>query len=109
MKNFITAAAKAELQRLAKRYKKYGVSYDSLLKLVSEAPEGITEDMAVIGVRMALGEEYNEPEYFSLSDVCKVTGMTPTEVEAQMQELGITPLQVTSIIPGLFDKEKAVD
>ena len=109
MKEFITEQAQETLRRLTNRYSKYGATYGMLEKLVRESPEEITEDMAVIGVRMMLGEYYNETEYFSLSDVCKVTGATPEELEAQMQELGITPLQVASTIPGLWGKENAAD
>lgn len=104
MKNFITEETKNELWRLTRRYEKYGVSYGMLKKLVLDAPQEITEDMAIIGIRMMLGETYNETEYFSMSDVCKVTGATPEELETQMKELDIKPLQVTSTIPGLFQQ-----
>ncbi|MDE7389368.1 MAG: hypothetical protein K2M82_00255 [Lachnospiraceae bacterium] len=72
MKNFITEETRKELRRLTRRYEKYGVSYRMLKKLVLNAPQEISEDMAIIGIRMMLGETYNETKYFSMSDVCKV-------------------------------------
>lgn len=91
-----------ELQRITKRYSKYGVVLPDLIKLVDEAPAEITENAAITGIRMMLGEYYNETEYFTIDDIAECTGETPEEIERQMKELNIDPLYITSTIPGLF-------
>ena len=89
-----------ELKALASRYAKYGVTVDELIPIVNNRPDEVSERAAVIGVRMVLGETYGEHDYFTIDDICEVTGETPNEVSARMKKMHIegartprTPMQ----------------
>lgn len=70
-----------ELKRLAKRYKKYGVTLD-LLKQVykSGIDNGMSEKASLIGVRLGLSHKFKEHDYFTAADIALVTGQTEEEV-----------------------------
>lgn len=91
-----------ELNRIAKRYEKYGVTPEQLISIAETAPAGMTEKAAVLGIRLTLAREYGEREYFTLDDVSEVTGETRAEVQNRINAMGIETMQISSSLPGLF-------
>lgn len=89
-----------ELKEVATRYAKYGVTVDDLIHLLNDRPDEISERAAVLGIRMTLSKNYGENEYFTIDDVCEITGETPDEVVTRMKKIHIqgaknprTPIQ----------------
>lgn len=100
---------KKQLKRIAKNYSKYGVTLEECIEVYeSGIRAGISEESAVIGLRLGLSKVYNVHEYFTSEDVATVTGATVEEVnkhiednkEELMKNGGI--IQLSSPIPGLF-------
>lgn len=98
-----------ELKRIAKCYKKHGVTLDDLKILFKQAPKEITEEARCIGLRLALSHEFNEREYFTSADVATVTGETVEEVNRRIEENEDELLKNGSIVklssplPNLFN------
>ena len=79
--------AQSEIDRLAAKYRKHGVSAGLILDMVgSGICRGISDRAALAGVRLALGSEYGEEEYFSTEDVAAMLCTTPAEATALMME-----------------------
>lgn len=98
-----------ELEAIANRYSKYGVTLALVLQLYKSGMDnGISSNASVIGIRMALAGEYKEREYFTAADVAEVTGETVEEVNKRIEENkeelfkegGL--IEVSSPLPGLF-------
>lgn len=92
-----------ELEKIAKRYAKYGFTLTELIKMVESAPEGVSEKAAVLGIRMALANELHERDFFTVEDVMEITGETKEEVQKRMKDLNVETVTVSSSIPGLFN------
>ena len=91
-----------ELQGIAERYKKHGITLSQLQRIAEGAPEGATERAAINIIRMTLANEYGEKEYFTLNDIAEITGETIPELQSRIDAMGIDTMQISSIIPGLF-------
>ena len=79
--------AQSEVERIARRYRKYGVSLDKLLELLASAKaKGLPYDGAIAWLRLTLGNEFGEEEYFSAEQIAAMTGDTPEQATARMVE-----------------------
>lgn len=101
---------KTEEQRIAERYKKFGVTERQIKQLVqSGIDRGISYQAALIGVRMCLGKEFKQREYFTAQDVAEVTGETVEEVNRcieknkaeLMKDGGLIEVTPAPYLPGL--------
>ncbi len=99
-----------KLEEIAKKYGKYGVTPMQCIKIFdSGIKRGISEESAVIGLRLALSAEFNEHEYFTLEDVAAVTGESVEEVKERIKEneeelmKNGSIIEVSSPLPGLFN------
>lgn len=80
--------AQSELERIAQRYRPYGVSFERLLALMADAKaHGLPYDGAVNWIRFVLGEEFEEDEYFSPEQIAAMTGDTPEQIAARIEPL----------------------
>lgn len=76
-----------EEARIAKKYHQFGITESFVRKLVrSGIKRGISYKAALTGARMALGHEYNQPEYFTAEDVAEALGVTVEEVNATIKK-----------------------
>lgn len=76
-----------EEARLAKKYHRFGITESFVRKLVrSGLKRGISYKAALTGVRMVLGHEFHQPEYFTAEDVAEATGETVEEVDRRIKE-----------------------
>lgn len=100
---------KKQLKRIAKNYSEYGVTLAQCIEVYNSGIRaGLTEESAVIGLRLGLSKVYNVHEYFTNEDVAAITGETVEQVnkriednkEELMQNGGI--IEVSSTLPGLF-------
>lgn len=75
------------IARLYGTYSKYGVTETTLRRLFEngEKEQGFSTLEVYNLLRMTLGKEYGEREYFSLSEVATMLNATPEEV---MQQIG---------------------
>lgn len=87
-----------ELERLSRKYGKYGITAETITRIFEAAPQGTSEHAALVGVRMSLALNTGETEYFNPRDVASVTGETDSEVKERMKELGVTEYRVTNIL-----------
>lgn len=75
-----------ELQRLAKRYKKYGVTLDLLKQVYKDGiNNGMSAKASLIGVRLGLSHHFKEHEYFTIAEIALVTGQTEEELNKQVE------------------------
>ena len=75
--------AHSEIERLADRYKKYGITTPDILRFIESGKRhGISQKAALVGVRMALSEAFGEREWFSEQDIAEAIGSTVDEVRA---------------------------
>lgn len=101
---------KKKLEEIAQRYSKYGVTPIDCMSIYNSGVEmGISEESAVIGLRLALSNRFNEHEYFTSADVAAVTGETVEEVNQRIEEnkdelmKNGSIVEVSSPIPDLFN------
>lgn len=79
--------AQSEVERIARRYRKYGVTLDKLLELLASAKaKGLPYDGAIAWLRFTLGNEFGEEEYFSAEQIAAMTGETSEQATARMME-----------------------
>lgn len=79
--------AHSELELIARRYRKYGVTLDKLLDLLASAEaQGLPYSGALAWLRLTLGNEFGEEEYFSAEQISAMTGDTPEQATARMME-----------------------
>ena len=74
----------SELELIARRYRKYGVTLDKLL--ASAEAQGLPHSGALAWLRLTLGNEFGEEEYFNAEQIAAMTGDTPEQVTARMME-----------------------
>lgn len=88
MNNIMTAKEiETETRLIAKRYAKYGVSYELVKELVlSGINSGFSARASLAGVRLGLGTEYGEHEYFSQQEVAESLGVSEADVMQIIQE-----------------------
>ena len=103
------AETKKQLIRIAKNYSEYGVTLAQCIEVYNSGIRaGLTEESAVIGLRLGLSKVYNVREYFTSEDVAAITGETVEQInkhiednkEELMQNGSI--IEVSSTLPGLF-------
>ncbi len=99
-----------KLEEIAQRYAKYGVTLIECMSIYNSGVEfGISEESAVIGLRLALANKFNEHEYFTSEDVAAVTGETVEEINQRIEENkeelmnNGSIVEVSSPIPDLFN------
>lgn len=79
--------AHSELELIARRYRKYGVTLDKLLDLLTRAEaRGLPHSGALAWLRLTLGNEFGEEEYFNAEQIAAMTGDTPEQATARMME-----------------------
>lgn len=100
-----------KLEEVAGRYAKYGVTLTDCINIYNSGiARQISEESAVIGLRLALSHHFSEHEYFTSEDVAVVTGESVEQVNQRIEENKDELMknghivEVSSSIPGLFDK-----
>lgn len=93
-----------EIKALAARYADCGITEAIIQNMMEKNPGELDERAKLIGLRLALGMEFNRQEYFSLSDIAHISGQTPEEALKMMRDTGATPVTV-SIAPWLTGGE----
>ncbi len=99
-----------KLEEIAQRYAKYGVTLKDCINIYNSGLENeISEESAVIGLRLALSSHFNEHEYFTSEDVAVVTGETVEQVNQRIEDnkdelmKNGSIVEVSSPLPGLFE------
>lgn len=99
-----------KLENIAKKYAKHGVDMTDCINLYNMGlPLYKSEEAAVVCLRLALAERFNEHDYFTSEDVAVVTGVSVEEVNQHIEENkeelmnNGSIVEVSSPIPGLFD------
>ncbi|MDE5946528.1 MAG: hypothetical protein K2G63_04380 [Oscillospiraceae bacterium] len=83
----MTKEIKKQLQIVAKRYAKHGVTLSDCITLYNDGiNHGIDGKSAVIGLRLSLSRYFGESEYFTAEDVATVTGETVEQVNKRIKE-----------------------
>lgn len=100
-----------KLENMVEKYAKHGVTITDCINLYNMSlPLYKSEEAAVVGLRLALAEQFNEHDYFTSEDVAVVTGESVEKVNQHIEENKEELMQngsiveVSSSIPGLFDK-----
>lgn len=76
-----------EEQRIAARYKQFGVTEQLIKDIVADGLElGLSRKVALVGVRLALGDKFNQEEYFTAEDIAEATGQTIEEVDVLIEQ-----------------------
>ena len=95
-----------EAKRLAKRYKKHGITKRDILEHIqSGRAAGFDDEAALTGVRLALAHEFGEHEYFSSAEIANALGLTVEEVNNVIEEHKPELLEhgeIVSIDPGVL-------
>lgn len=106
------AETRKALERLEKIYAKHDVDMTDCINLFNMGlPIYKSEESAVIGLRLALANRFNEHDYFTSEDVAIVTGTSVEEVNKHIEENkeelmnNGSIVEVSSTIPGLFDNK----
>ena len=89
-----------ELIKIAERYHLPPELIEEMMQSGGEEFACLDQRARLIGVRMILGSLFGKEEFFSLDDVCHVTGECEEPVLGLMKELGIDPVRI-SIAPWL--------
>ena len=86
-----------EIKSIAARYADCGIDEQIIRAIMDdgETPSELDDRAKLIGIRMCLGNEFNRQEYFSIDDLCHVTGETPEDAMKMMQEAGVSPISIT--------------
>ena len=77
-----------KIETIVQRYARHGITMEQLEKLIESRPDEITEEMAVDGIRLALGHEYGEREYFDIHAVAGMLGTSEDEALSMAQDAG---------------------
>lgn len=88
---------KKQIKELAARYADCGIDESIIMTMMCDGhkPSGLDDRAKLLGVRMCLGNEFNRQEYFSVDDLCHVTGESEEEVLLRMKEAGVAPVTVS--------------
>lgn len=81
----ITADIDSTFKRLAKRYAKYGMTYNNMVEMYN-LPSELDDEAQVITMRLTLAEALCEEEYFSYEDLSKLYGVPVEYVEEITRE-----------------------
>lgn len=100
---------KQKLKKIAKRYAKHGVTFGECAEIYNSGiANGISEDAAVVGLRLGLARTFGVNEYFTSEDVAAITGETVEQVEKRIEDnkeelmSNGSIIEVSSPLPGLF-------
>lgn len=98
-----------KLEDVADRYAKHGVTLTDCINIYNAGlANQINEESAVIGLRLALSQHFNEHEYFTSEDVAIVTGESVEQVNLRIEENkeelmnNGSIVEVSSPLSGLF-------
>lgn len=79
--------ATSEIERLAQRFKQYGLTADIIRSMVKSGKQaGMTEHVALIGVRLGVARTYHTNEIFTSADLAEICGCTLAEANAMIEE-----------------------
>jgi hypothetical protein len=81
----ITADIDSTFKRLAKRYAKYGMTYDNMVEMYN-LPSELDDEAQVITMRLTLAKVLCEKEHFSYEDLSKLYGVPVEYVEEITRE-----------------------
>lgn len=88
------------IDRLFATYGEYGIDRELIERLFTDGThkQGFTSLEVYNLLRMSLGHEYGEREYFAVSEVAAMLGMTENEVmnAAEKQKQGMKPCYLDS-------------
>ncbi|MDE6425161.1 MAG: hypothetical protein K2K89_03360 [Ruminococcus sp.] len=100
-----------KLENMAEKYARHGVTITDCINLYNMGlPLYKSEEAAVVGLRLALAERFNEHDYFTSEDVAVVTGESVEQVNQHIEENkeelmnNGSIVEISSSIPELFDK-----
>ena len=83
-----------EIKLLAERYADCGIT-EQVIRKMMDSESSLDDRAKLIGIRLGLGHEFHREEFFSVDDMCHVTGETPDEVLTRMREIGVAPITVS--------------
>ena len=78
------------LEDLARRYNRFGVTFSELRDILISRPDGVSEALGIVGIKFALSEEYGTCEWESFDTACEILGMTPDELQKELQAIDAT-------------------
>ena len=81
----ITADVESTFQRLAKRYSKYGFTYDKIAEMYN-VPSELNDEAQLVMMRFTLAKALGEEEYFTYEDLSKLYGVPVEEIERVTEE-----------------------
>lgn len=91
-----------EIDELAKRYAKHGVTVTEITKQIKQLPRRDTFRKKLNAVRYWLAMRYNVDEYFTTKELAEVFGVTEKQILQFPEILGLEVQQISSSIPGFF-------
>lgn len=75
------------IQEICDRYAAHEVTMGHCEFIVASGlRHGFDFEQALLGLRLGLSHEYDTREYFTVSDISRITGETPEEIESYMRE-----------------------
>lgn len=89
----------AEIERLAAKYGKFGFDEGFIRNLVEKASDaGFVLESALLAVRVGFAMEYPEAgeELFNIQEVSHALGLSEDEVLTEMQNIGATPITIST-------------
>ena len=76
-----------EEQRIAARYKQFGITLSIVQRIVLDGiAHGFSRKAALTGARLALSREFGVQEYFTPEDIAEALGTTVEEVNRLIEE-----------------------
>lgn len=96
----------AEIERLAAKYGKFGFDEGFIRNLVEKSSDaGFDLESALLAVRVGFAMEYPEAgeELFNIQEVSHALGLSENEVLTEMQNIGATPITISTGIR--FDED----
>ena len=98
----------AEIERLAAKYGKFGFDEGFIRNLVEKSSDaGFDLESALLAVRVGFAMEYPEAgeELFNIQEVSHALGLSEDEVLTEMQNIGATPITISTGIRFEEDSE----
>ena len=75
------------IQEICDRYVAHGVTMGQCEFIVASGlRHGFDFEQALLGLRMGLSHEYHTHEYFTVTDISRITGERPEEIESYVRE-----------------------
>lgn len=106
--NMTGAEYNAEIERLAAKYGKFGFDEGFIRNLVEKSSDaGFDLESALLAVRVGFAMEYPEAgeELFNIQEVSHALGLSEDEVLTEMQNIGATPITISTGIRFEEDSE----